>query len=510
MYGAGEFGDPFQLEAANTLSGIAMGQGEVVIATIVQAPTPPDDEESPEPEPGGDGSGGAEKTGAWPQKDKLDLVRLDAARQIQTGWVPSGFAFHEKLSGWKPETSKPRQSELWQAIMERDPSQKPKHWDVKKCVMWLMQSRALPAAISPGLGPPDPALAEQGPEEDSVVTRWSTPKMMRLLHVCLSDQHFQEFLQRDKKLTRAQLDAKARNSFWHAAAITFCDASKTFDLMDFPGVDSDRYSSLKAGLLPTTYALTAEKAKKEFGDFRTLLTKIYQRFKVSGEGDNVDEEKMAQEIQEGAPKPHGADFWDFCQGNAIIDYAYRFLKKKDALQNATCLMPTGSTFNSTPGGAVETNAAKPRPNRKRKGGPVYDLSGVLRELRRPVKLHQSRASKALELIQAQRQALKLESGLRKLARQLAEEESKIQRELRACAADSQPASLLQARLTPIQKRLGSLHAQLATLQIPSALDIEDDSDKEDVENENGKNNEDDEEEEDEEEGEEEDGEAESG
>ena len=108
MYGAGEFGDPFQLEAANTLSGIAMGQGEVVIATIVQAPTPPDDEESPEPEPGGDGSGGAEKTGAWPQKDKLDLVRLDAARQIQTGWVPSGFAFHEKLSGWKPETSKPR------------------------------------------------------------------------------------------------------------------------------------------------------------------------------------------------------------------------------------------------------------------------------------------------------------------------------------------------------------------------------------------------------------------
>ena len=82
---------------------------------------------------------------------------------------------------------------------------------------------------------------------------------------------------------------------------------------------------------------------------------------------------------------------------------------------------------------------------------------------KPVKLHQSRASKALELIQAQRQALKLESGLRKLARQLAEEESKIQRELRACAADSQPASLLQARLTPIQKRLGSLHAHCPLL-----------------------------------------------
>ena len=41
MYGAGEFGDPFQLEAANTLSGIAMGQGDVVIATIVQTPSTP-------------------------------------------------------------------------------------------------------------------------------------------------------------------------------------------------------------------------------------------------------------------------------------------------------------------------------------------------------------------------------------------------------------------------------------------------------------------------------------
>jgi len=31
----------------------------------------------------------------------------------------------------------------------------------------------------------------------------------------------------------------------------------TFDLMfDFPGVESDRYANLKAGLLPTNYALT--------------------------------------------------------------------------------------------------------------------------------------------------------------------------------------------------------------------------------------------------------------
>ena len=95
---------------------------------------------------------------------------------------------------------------------------------------------------------------------------------MRLLHVCLSDELFSEFLQRDKKLTRTQLDGKAKNSFWHSVAITFCDPSKTFDLIDFPGVESDRYTNLKAGLLPTNYALTAEKAKQEFGNFRTLYS----------------------------------------------------------------------------------------------------------------------------------------------------------------------------------------------------------------------------------------------
>jgi len=313
MYGAGEYGNGFGLDAFHTLVGVAETQPQVVIATVA----PPaaqegtqEEDESPDGLPDGDaGSGGAEKTGAWPQRDKLDLVKLDAARQIQMGWVPSGFTFHEKLSGWKPETSKPRQSELWQAIMERDPSQKPKHWDVKKCVAWLMQSAALPTAtISPALGAPVPAPAPEktGKEQDEdVVTRWSTSKMMRLLHVCLSDELFSEFLQRDKKLTRTQLDAKSKNSFWHSVAIIFCDPSKTFDLIDFPGVESDRYTNLKAGLLPTTYALTAEKAKKEFGDFRTLLTKIYTRFKQSGEGDDVHEEKTAQEMQESS-KPDSA------------------------------------------------------------------------------------------------------------------------------------------------------------------------------------------------------------
>jgi hypothetical protein len=116
---------------------------------------------------------------------------------------------------------------------------------------------------------------------------------------------------------------------------------------------------------------------------------------------------------------------------------------------------------------METHAAKPRANKKRKGGPIHN--DVLKELRRPVKLYKSRAEKQLELIQAQRQTLKLEAGLRKLAGQLREEETKLQREIRQ--ADPELIQHLQARLIPIQKRLVSLHAQLDTVHMPSAADV---------------------------------------
>ena len=154
---------------------------------------------------------------------------------------------------------------------------------------------------------------------------------------------------------------------------------------------------------------------------------------------------------------------------------------------------------------METHAAKPRANKKRKGGPIHN--DVLKELRRPVKLYKSRAEKQLELIQAQRQTLKLEAGLRKLAGQLRDEETKLQREIRH--ADPELIKLLQARLIPIQKRLVSLHAQLDTVPMPSAADVDDDDDSEDNgcdEKENGRRNEDDgvEEDEDEDEGEDED------
>ena len=147
---------------------------------------------------------------------------------------------------------------------------------------------------------------------------------------------------------------------------------------------------------------------------------------------------------------------------------------------------------------METNAAKPRQNKKRKGGPIHN--DVLKELRRPVKLHNSRTEKQLELIQAQRQALKLEAGLRKLAGQLREEETKLQREIRH--ADPELIQLLQARLIPIQKRLVSLHAQLDTVPMPSAADVDDDDDSDNAsvqEKENGLQNEDDAEEDDEDE-----------
>ena len=44
-----------------------------------------------------------------------------------------------KLSGWQPVQTKPRKQELWQAILERDPSQRPKNWKIEEMVKYLIK-----------------------------------------------------------------------------------------------------------------------------------------------------------------------------------------------------------------------------------------------------------------------------------------------------------------------------------------------------------------------------------
>ena len=73
--------------------------------------------EAPEQSPAG------ERGGNWPTYESLDQTKLKHARNMPCDHVPAD----QKLNGFKPASAKPRQKELWQAVMERDPTKQPKN-----------------------------------------------------------------------------------------------------------------------------------------------------------------------------------------------------------------------------------------------------------------------------------------------------------------------------------------------------------------------------------------------
>ena len=67
----------------------------------------------------------------------MDSTRLQAARAIKEEVIQEGLT-NTKLTGWQPANTKPRKQELWWALMERDPSVRPKNWGAEKIVEKLM------------------------------------------------------------------------------------------------------------------------------------------------------------------------------------------------------------------------------------------------------------------------------------------------------------------------------------------------------------------------------------
>ena len=102
-------------------------------------------------------------TAEWPVYADLDADRLAEARRFCPTYKPNNI----KLTGYKPPKSKPRMCELWQVVMERDATQRPKNWTLVKMVSWLLEHDPIPhvdidapgsapAAVqhSPGFPPP--------------------------------------------------------------------------------------------------------------------------------------------------------------------------------------------------------------------------------------------------------------------------------------------------------------------------------------------------------------------
>ena len=132
------------------------------------AETRPDQDHPPAEAAGGQGD---TDTRECPPPESLDPQRLDAARQLKKGnplWSSSS------LTGWKPAKTKPSKLELWQVIMERDPTKRPKGWNVDKMMNNLLgwtgpvpepqpHVPEAPNGGAPG-GPPPPHETDAAPE----------------------------------------------------------------------------------------------------------------------------------------------------------------------------------------------------------------------------------------------------------------------------------------------------------------------------------------------------------
>jgi hypothetical protein len=349
----------------------------------------------------------------WPDASKVDADKLSQARKIQPGYVPC----HPKLTGFQPAKSKPGKNELWFAIMERDSSCRPASWAIEACVKKLLilplgptahpEHSALPVVSSPPEtdATAESAAAESDVQPESQKPRWSRAKTIRLLH-CIHSKPG-EFSSRDRRLNRQEMDAKGRNPFWHSMAQSF-NSDEQFHILVCAD-DTARYAHFSAA--PTSYIADADKLKTEFASLRTEYTKILLNFMKSGMGSGPDAEKVAEDPD----AVHGSIFWDFCQGDAVIDYMHTLFTAAGIVDAATTEMPAGSGYS-----ANKPRSCQSQPKPTAAGGtgrgkrPIaQDLKDILSSLP-PLKFAKSARQQVCEQAHAMRQALKEQAGLEKL------------------------------------------------------------------------------------------------
>ena len=406
-----------------------------------------------------------------------DPLKLQAARDISKG-KPISPA---NLTGWAPAKTKPRKQELMRAVLERDCAQRCKYWSVEKCVLFLLNTTAMVTGAE-SVGAPDPAAApavqpapaptqkeaaQDGAEDTS--SRWSKTKAVRLLHSIV--KHKVKFVARDKKLTRAELDAGAQHSCWEAICETF-NGSETFDIITSKE-GWDKYTSLGVISTSSSYVLEREKAMKEFGTMRTQLTKCLVNYRQSGMGNDVDDDKR----REDSTKVYSDTFFTFTNGNLVLDYMYELFLKYDILESATCEMPKDAQFGVN--SKRPASDSRPRQVRHRRKGVQEEQGQQLKRILAalpPVQISKTRAEKVSAKAHAMRQQLKLEEALSKMADKYSLECLRLQRELSQTNSENQVAmrSLLSEQLTAA--KLNLQRVQQKQLQAREMDNMEDDSD----------------------------------
>lgn len=328
-------------------------------------------------------------------------VRALAAREIVPGAEVWDVAHWPKNRKDKPQLTDLKAEILWR---DRTGKVRPAHWKAHDMCLWL-HAHGLPEEHADG-GEEAAAGADDDDDDDNdpllpldgPSRRW-TPRthMIRLLHVIVATKT--DFLQRDKKAKcRNAMEAGARDSYWHTAALKFCD--KTFRPALLTPTDELHGIFVKAKLTPawTAYPAEAKKLKEEFRDLRKRISLCMQKFKQSGMGnlDAVGEEERARWEAEYNQQYHGSKFIDFAGGDDIVLYAYALLvQNQDGLLESACTsMPKGKGSSSTgPARKVaQTRGSGNKGNKKKKLVPPELMAAI----NQPISIKKSEAEQATD------------------------------------------------------------------------------------------------------------------
>ena len=291
--------------------------------------------------------------------------------------------------------------------MERDPSQKPKYWGMEKGVKWLANTPAVVQVAAEVTGTPVPPSAagvataepgaagdddeEQLDESGGKGLRWSRGKAARMIMAIASDELLCDFVDRDRKLNRQEMDSRGKDNFWEKLALVY-NSDQTF-ILPVSKFGPHKYKGMTVS--PTSYVADATKLKKEFADIRASLTKAVANWRKSGNGRDADPELGGEEASEGR-EIFSDDFQDFTHGDEILDLTYEVFTAKDILNAACCDMPEDSKASSQSKRLV-AELKQPKPTsetrKKHKGIALADLKSVMHSMP-PLKMHKSRVQKA--------------------------------------------------------------------------------------------------------------------
>ena len=347
-----------------------------------------------------DGRGDARRVGAPGRRMYSPEEYAAAARAIQPGCE----RWNVKES-WPTGVCKPTIPAMKDEMKRRGGTVRT-HMSAEDLCSWL-HNNAMPAGGGGGAGPaPEGEGGTQRPTQQpppascSWVNNLHYPRLIECIRA-----HPGEFSQRDAKPSnRVQLDGVDRNSAWRTIIAKFNDdsfqpVSASTHSQDWDDVLQDLDPSSRCGL-----TLSAKDGEKKFKELSSKLRKAYNNFKKSGQGDNDqeavcaddddddDEDADAQDDSDGsAGGDTGSDFWDFCHGDTILLYAYKWLLLDGLLDSAIGDMPEGTRSNSNePGETVRPRKDSTGSRRSDTSDALYAISGAMQA---PVSIAQSALQK---------------------------------------------------------------------------------------------------------------------